>query len=290
MINGGLVSIKESLQSLKPTERKVAQYILEHPEMVMNASVQKLSELAGVSEATIVRLARSLHLKGFQELKLRIAGDLAKSSHNITKSYQEIQIDGSIPALIQSVSHNNILSIQDTMSVLSEQDVEKAIDCLSKARRVYVFGVGASSVIAQDFKQKLSRINRWCEAAPDFDSQATLAANMTDEDVAFGISYSGQTENIIQTLKIAKESGATVISLTKFGSNPVEEAADIRLFTSSLEQSIRSGAMASRIAQLNVIDILYVGIASRTYDESIMALDRTRNAVKGSKRNGDKVV
>ncbi|WP_028549868.1 MurR/RpiR family transcriptional regulator [Paenibacillus sp. UNC451MF] len=286
MLNGGLIGIKEALQTLKPTEQKVAQYIVDHPETVVNASVQKVAELAGVSEATIVRLARSLHLKGFQELKLRIAADLAKSVHSETHSYQEIQIDGSVQDLIQSISHNNTLSIQDTLTVLSSKDVERAIDCLSSARRVYFFGVGASAVIAQDFKQKLSRINRWCEAAPDFDSQATLAANMTKEDVAFGISYSGQTENIIQSLKIAKESGATIISLTKFGSNPVAEMADIRLFTSSLEQSIRSGAMASRIAQLNVIDILYVGIASRTYEESIQSLEKTRKAVSGSKRNG----
>jgi DNA-binding MurR/RpiR family transcriptional regulator len=286
LLNSGLVSIREALQTLKPTERKVAEYILEHPEKVMNVSVQKLAELAGVSEATIVRLAQSLHMKGFQDLKLRIAADLAKSSNNMSTSYQEIQLDGSIPALIQSVSHNNIKSIQDTLTILSAEDVEKAINCLSKARRVYIFGVGASSVIAQDFRQKLSRINRWCEAAADFDSQATLAANMTEEDVAFGISYSGQTENIIQALQIAKESGATIISLTKFGSNPVEETADIRLFTSSLEQSIRSGAMASRMAQLNVIDILYVGVARLSYDESFMALEKTRKAVRGSKRNG----
>lgn len=287
MLNGGLIGIKEAMESLKPMEQKVAQYILEHPETVVNASVQKVAELAGVSEATIIRLARSLHLKGFQELKLRIAADLAKASIPADRtSYQEIQIDGTVQDLVQSISHNNMLSIQDTLTVLSPKDVERAIDCLSEARRVYFFGVGASAVIAQDFKQKLSRINRWCEAATDFDSQATLAANMTEEDVAFGISYSGQTENIIQSLEIAKATGATVISLTKFGNNPVAETADIRLFTSSLEQSIRSGAMASRIAQLNVIDILYVGIASRTYEESIQALEKTRKAVSGSKRNG----
>ncbi|MEK3723984.1 MurR/RpiR family transcriptional regulator [Paenibacillus sp. FSL H8-0034] len=285
MVNQGLISIRESLDTLKPTERKVALYILEHPEMVMNASVQKLAEMAEVSEATIVRLARSLHMKGFQELKLRIAADLAKSSNSIGTSYQEIQIDGSIPSLIQSISHNNILSIQDTLAVLSVEDVEKAIESLDRAKRVYIFGVGASAVIAQDFKQKLSRINRWCEMASDFDSQVTLAANMNEHDVAFGISYSGQTESIIQSLEIAKESGATIIAMTKFGHNPVSELADICLFTSSMEQSIRSGAMASRIVQLNVIDILYVGIASRSYEATIQALENTRKAVRGSKRN-----
>ncbi|TBL80365.1 MurR/RpiR family transcriptional regulator [Paenibacillus thalictri] len=286
MLNGGLVSIKEALNSLKPTEQKVAKYILEHPEQVVNISVQKLAELAGVSEATIVRLARSLNLKGYQELKLRIAADLATKPKYDTSSYQEIQIDGSIRSLIDSISHNNMQSIQDTMTVLSQADVGRAIEALSGARKINVFGVGASAVIAEDFKQKLTRINRWCETGFDFNSAATLAANMTEQDVVFGISYSGQTADIIDALQIAKANGAKVVSLTKFGSNPVADAAHIRLFTSSLEKSIRSGAMASRIAQLNVIDILYVGIASKDYDESIQSLERTRQAVSKAKRNG----
>jgi DNA-binding MurR/RpiR family transcriptional regulator len=105
-------------------------------------------------------------------------------------------------------------------------------------------------------------------------------------DVVFGISYTGQTEDMIRSLGIAKQNGAYVISLTRFGSNPVSELADIQLFTSSLEKSIRSGAMASRMAQLNVIDILYVGIAGRHYEESVQSLEKTRQAVKAGKRNG----
>jgi DNA-binding MurR/RpiR family transcriptional regulator len=91
---------------------------------------------------------------------------------------------------------------------------------------------------------------------------------------------------MIRSLGIAKQNGAYVISLTRFGSNPVSELADIQLFTSSLEKSIRSGAMASRMAQLNVIDILYVGIAGRHYEESVQSLEKTRQAVKAGKRNG----
>ncbi|MBD0378816.1 MurR/RpiR family transcriptional regulator [Paenibacillus sp. WST5] len=285
MLKGGLVSIEAAMGSLKPMERKVAQYILEHPEEVVSLSVQKLAEYADVSEATIVRLSRSLHCKGFQELKLRIAGDLSQSSLP-AESYQEIRTDGSIGELIKSVSHNNIVSIQDTLTVLSPESVEKAITALSGARKIGLFGVGASAVIAEDFKQKLSRINRWCEIGTGFDAQATIAANLLPGDAVFGISYAGQTEDMIRTLEIAKQNGASVITLTRFGSNPVADLADIQLFISTLEKSIRSGAMASRIAQLNVIDILYVGVAGRHYEESVQSLEKTRQAVKAGKRNG----
>lgn len=283
MLKGGLISIQETMPSLKPSERKVAEYILTHPSEVVNLSVQKLAKRTQVSEATIIRLSRTLSFKGFQELKLRIAGDLAQFNNN-THSYQEIQTNGSISSLITTVSHNNVQSINDTLSVLSPEEVEKAVAVLSGARKIAVFGIGASAVIAQDFKQKLTRINRWCEAGFDFDTQGTISANLTAEDVAFGISYSGRTKDVIHSMQIAKENGACTISLTKFGSNPVADLSDINLFTSSLEKSIRSGAMSSRISQLNVIDVLYLGMTSQHYEESIEALERTRKAVQVSKQ------
>lgn len=283
MLQGGLVSIQESLPDLKPSERKVADYILAHPEEIINYSVQKLASLADVSEATIVRFSRTLQCKGFQELKLRVAYDL--NQPNGTKnSYEEIVVDGSAQSLIQSVSHNNMQSIQDTLSVLSEEQVEAAIGSLRKARKIAVYGIGASAVIAEDFKQKLTRIDRWCEAGFGFDSQATISANLNEQDVVFGISNSGQTEDIIHSLSMAKDHGAKVISLTKFGENPVSNLADMKLFASSLEKSIRSGAMSSRISMLNVVDILYIGIASENYELSIQKLENTRKAVHGSKR------
>ncbi|EJL43535.1 MULTISPECIES: MurR/RpiR family transcriptional regulator [Brevibacillus] len=285
MLNGGLVSLQAILDELKPSERKVAEYILAHPEDVVKLSVQKLSELSGVSEATIIRLARSLNMKGYQELKLRIAGDLNKQT--APTSYQEIMMEGTTESIMQAVSWNNIQSIQDTLSVLSSEEVNRAVDALSTARKIDVYGVGASAVIADDIKQKFSRINLWCEAYSDFHAQLTSAVNLSEKDVVIGISYSGQTEDIIQSLTEARQQGATVISLTKFGPSPVADLAHIRLFTSSVEKSIRSGAMASRIAQLNVIDILFITMVSRKQDDVIPLLEKTRLAVSRTKRSSN---
>mgnify|MGYP001182014783 CR=1 FL=1 len=283
MISGGLVSIQAVLDQLKPSERRVAEFILAHPEEVVNLSVQKLAELSNVSEATVVRLARTLNMKGYQELKLRIAGDL--NNPQKAGSYQEIMMGGSTESIVRAVSSNNIQSIQDTMSVLSVEEVQRAAEALARARKIDVYGVGASAVIAEDLKQKLTRINYWCEAYSDFHAQLTSAVNLSERDVAVGISYSGQTEEIIQSLTEAKQQGATIVTLTKFGPSPVAELADIRLYTSSVEKSIRSGAMASRIAQLNVIDVLFITLVSSRQDEVIPILEKTRLAVSRTKRS-----
>ncbi|QQE73571.1 MurR/RpiR family transcriptional regulator [Brevibacillus composti] len=283
MLHGGLVSIQAIIEELKPSERKAAEFILAHPEEVVKLSVQKLADLSGVSEATIIRLTRSLNMKGFQELKLRIAGDLNKQTS--MGSYQEIMMEGSVESIMQAVSWNNIQSIQDTLSVLSGEEVARAAEAMARARKIDVYGVGASAVIAADIRQKFSRINLWCEAYSDFHAQLTSAVTLKERDVAFGISYSGQTEDIIQSLMEAKQQGATIITLTKFGPSPVADLADIRLYTSSVEKSIRSGAMASRIAQLNVIDILFITLVSRRQEEVIPLLEKTRLAVSRNKRS-----
>jgi DNA-binding MurR/RpiR family transcriptional regulator len=279
-----ILFIQESIHTLKPIEKKAAEYILSDPQDVVNLSIQKLAEKAKVSEATIIRLSKSLKCKGFQDLKLKIAYELAKSE-NANSLYEDIPSDDSIKSFIQSVSQNNIQAIQNTLLVLSEEELEKAVSLIANARMVAVYGIGASAIIAQDFKQKLTRINRWCEAAFDGDTQVTISANLTKQDVAFGISYSGQTKDVIESLKVAKENGANIISLTKSGDNPVSSLADVKINTTSLERNVRSGATSSRIAQLNVIDILFLGVTKSNQNKNIQALERTRKAVEVSKKN-----
>ncbi|UFT98713.1 MurR/RpiR family transcriptional regulator [Radiobacillus kanasensis] len=278
-----LLFIKELLDSFKPTQRKAAEFILNHPSEVTNMSIQKLADRTNVSEATIIRLSKELGCDGFQDLKLKIASDLAKSNHD-NRLYGDIPEDDSIQSLIQTVSMSNIQSIEETVAVLSETELEKAIAFLAEARVIAVYGIGASGVIAQDFKQKISRINRWCELALDRDSQITVSANLNEADVVLGISYSGQTTDIIDSLTVAKANGATIITLTKSGKNSVSDLADIKLHTRSLERDVRSGATGSRMAQLNVVDMLFLGVIKSDQDRNIAALEKTRKAVGVTKK------
>ena len=282
LYSGGLIVLREALEQLKPSERIAAEYILANPEEVIHLSIQKLASYCGVSEATIIRLARNLKMDGYKELKLRIMGDL--SNKPMEEQYYDIKMDGDTQSLIHAVSRNNQQSIEDTAMVLSAEEVEKAVELLSNARRIAVYGMGASAVIAEDIKQKLTRIGWWCDAYSDNHSQLTSATLLTSEDVAFGISYSGETAEILETLSEARKRGAKVISLTKWGPSRVAALSDVQLHTSSIEKSIRSGAMASRIAQLNVVDVLFVSLASRKQNEVIPLLEKTRIIIQKKKQ------
>jgi len=278
-MNGGLVRLREGFDSLSPAERKVAAFILENPKGFLELSVAELAERSGASQAAIVRMCKSIGLKGYPELKLRVSADLQEAG-SARVEYSDIQPMDSLETIIRKVSMTNIQSIKDTMKILDVDEVEAAVQLLDKAARIFFFGVGASNLIAMDAQQKLLRINKVCFAFADPHVQLAASSMVTPQDVVVCISYSGETYEMIRAAELAKSNGCKTISITKYGENTLSRTADIALHTASTETEIRSGAMSSRISQLNVIDILYLGVASRNYEQSVVNLERSRQAVK----------
>lgn len=284
-MNGGLVRLKELYQGLKPSEQIAASYILQNPERMLQLSIAQLADESGSSQAAIVRLCKSMGVKGYQDLKLKVAGDLQQGNNNRAGSgYLEIRPDESVENIIAVVSGNNVQSIEDTVKVLDAEVVRQAIEALDRAKRIFFYGIGASNLIAMDAQQKFMRISKTALAFADPHVQLTASVSLGKGDVAVGISYSGVTKPVISALRSAREQGAETISITKFGNTALSEHADYPLFISSTEHEIRSGAMASRISQLNVIDILYLGVASRNYDYSVQQLELSRKAIKEIER------
>jgi len=280
-MNGGLVRLREILSDITPSERKVAEFILGSPELMIGMSVAQLAQQSGGSQAAVIRLCKSMGLKGYQELMLKVAGDLQKDNGSV--GYQEIRRDDTMERIVQSVSNNNIQSILDTMKVLDPAMVQRACESLQTAGRIYFFGIGASNMIAHDAQIKFMRINKTCFSFTDPDMQLISSVMLTKDDVAVCISYSGETAIVLECIKRAEELGATTISITKYGNNSISSHADIPLYITSTENEIRSGATSSRITQLNVIDILYLGVASMEYDEAVENLERSRAIIKKMK-------
>ena len=152
---------------------------------------------------------------------------------------------------------------------------------MSDARRVDIYGVGASAFVAMDFQQKLHRIGRISYAWSDAHIMLTSAAVLEAGDVAVGISHTGATVDTIDALTVAKRRGVTTVALTNFARSAITEVADLVLTTAARETTFRSGATASRLAQLTVIDCVFVGVAQRTFGSTRDALTATYEAVRG---------
>lgn len=278
MTTGGLKMIQQMMSKLPQSERKLAAYILKNPREVINSTVQEISSAAGTSGAAVIRLCKSLGLNGFQDLKIRIAGDLNKPAE---QGYRDIEPSESLYSIVEKTTSNSIQAIRDTGDIVNHSLIERAIRLLINAGSIHFCGIGASHIVATDAQQKLLRINKHATAFTDMHLAATLIANANQHDVVFAISFSGETRETIDILKLAKEKGVHTIGLTSFGQNTVSSLCDVSLYTSySNEAPFRSAATSSRLAQMYMIDILFLGMAATQYEETIQYIDRTRDAIK----------
>jgi DNA-binding MurR/RpiR family transcriptional regulator len=278
----GLAGILDVLQEMKhklhPQEQKVANYVVEHYEQTMQLGITELAERAETSTATVSRFCKTFHFSGFADFKMKLSAELALQPK--AQTYQDIIAGNSLQGIVSAIEANHLRSITDTTRILDIKKLQQALEALRGARQIDIYGVATSGVVAQDFYQKLVRIGKRAASFSDPHMQVTSASNLTEQDVVVAISYSGETLETIDALRSAKENGATAISLTKYGKNTLAGLADIQLFTSSLEAGMRRGDMASRIAQLHVIDILFTGLVSEQFDELVPRLEKSYRMVK----------
>lgn len=273
-----LQAIRQKFEEYHPQERKVADYILQFPGNVVTMGITDLAEQSGTSPATVTRFCKSLLFRGYPDFKTKLAADLAQQSVPFT--YQDITAGNPLPDIIAAIETNHIRSISDTTGLLDLETLGQALQALLHARQTDLYGMATSGIVALDFYQKLIRIGKQASCFSDPHMQITSASRLGPGDVAFAISYSGETPETIEALLCAKEQGAITISLTKVGANRLASLADIRLFASSLEEGIRRGDMASRIAQLHIIDILFAGMMSEQFHERIPMLEHSYRMVR----------
>lgn len=276
--NGGLVLLNEMRQLLPPSEQKIADFILADPEQIVTMTISELGEMSQTSGAAVTRLCKSLKLKGFQELKLRINGDIGRK---MELTNRDIQPNEPVSTTIQKVTEHAVQTLLETGELLDSEQLEKAVEAIDNAKNIHFFGVGASSIAAIDAQQKFLRIHKASTASTDLHMSATIVANAGADDVVVGISFSGATFEVEKVLELANEKGATTISLTKFGQSPISQISKIQLYTSpTREANFRSGATSSRLAQLHVMDILFMSVASKQFETTITYLDATREAIE----------
>lgn len=273
---GGLALIRSAYPALAPAEQRVADYCLANPEKVIYLSVTQLASICNVGESTVIRFCQASGFAGYQDLKLNLAVDTASSAEPLVSN---LSANDSLSSLIEKVTYLNTCALKDTASIMNANALEKAIDAISSARKVEFYGVGASGITALDAKYKFIRIGINCDAPQDGHIQAMSAANLGSGDVAVGISHSGSTRDTVDSVRIAKQNGATVICITDISVSPITNVADIVLLTSSAESPLQSGALRSKIAQVHVLDLLYTGVVLKLGKKAEKATERTARAV-----------
>lgn len=275
-LTGCLVRLRGILPSLTSAESRVATYILENSDQIIHLSITELAELAKSAEATAFRLCKRLGYGGYQAFKIALASDLVKPLENI---HQEITPGDNLSTIAAKVFHSNIEALQDTLTLVRDEILEKAVDALHKAERIEFYGLGGSAPIALDAFHKFMRVGIPCIALTDPHLQVISARLLKPGSVVFAISHSGSNRDIVESLAIARKAGAITICLTNYPKSPVTKQSDICLLSSSKESHYRSEAMSSRIAQLSIMDTLFVGVSLRRQDILLENLQKIREVI-----------
>ncbi|MEU5608520.1 MurR/RpiR family transcriptional regulator [Streptomyces sparsogenes] len=284
---GLLARIRAALPSLAPSERRVAEVVLTDPAQASELSINALGERAATSVATVTRFCRAVGLNNYPQLRLALA---AAAAHEHARGGErpvpgtDISATDTLADIVGKIVYNEVRALEDTGSGLDVDALGRAVDAVAEARRVDIFGVGASAFVGQDLHQKLHRIGHMAFVWTDRHASLTATALLGPGDVAVAISHSGETEDTVEPLRAAAERGATTIALTNAPRSALARSADLVLTTCARETPFRSGATISRIAQLAVIDCLFVGVAQRSFDGTTAALEKTHGAVPGRRR------
>jgi DNA-binding MurR/RpiR family transcriptional regulator len=280
---GVLVTIHAALPTLRPSERRVAEAVLDNPAAASGRSISALAGQCNTSGATVLRFCHAVGYRHYPDLRLALARETGREEANNGPGAHltgDISPTDTIEQIVAKITYSDARAIEDTAATLDLGALSRAIDAVASAERVDIYGIGASGFVAQDLHQKLHRIGLLSFVCPDPHAALTSAALLGPRDVAIAISHTGTTIDTIEALRLAADCGATTIAITNFGRSPLTEHARHVLTTAARETTFRSGAMASRIAQLAVIDCLFVGVAQRSYERTMRALELTYAAVQ----------
>lgn len=253
-----LTRLRYSEGDLSPSEKKIAEYILANAKDAVRQNIQELAEAAGGSPAAVTRLCKRISVKGFSELRVLLAEELSSTAESQEPFYVPDFTDTDdessiIRNLLRSVSTNLAM----IPALLSSEAVKAAAERILSSKRLLLLGIGASHIVAEDFFQKCLRVGILAACPSEEDLILLASTALTADDTALIVSYSGETPVIKKAAREAKERGASVVAITRYGASALSACADIVLNVPAVESTFRQGATVSRLSQLLVVDALY---------------------------------
>jgi DNA-binding MurR/RpiR family transcriptional regulator len=281
-----LVRIRSLMPSLAPSEQRVAQLAVSDPAQAAQWTISDFAERARTSGTTVVRFCRAIGLDGYAALRIALA---AAAGHDAAGTWRlvsgDIGAEDSVAEVIQKVGHADSRAVEETIAHLDSEALGQVADALNAARRIDVYGIGASGLVALDLQQKLHRLGKIIYASTEAHAALTSASMLGHGDVAIGISYTGTTTDTIDPTRLAQSNGALTVALTNHPRSPLAMLSDHVFMTAARETTFRSGAMTSRIAQLAVVDCLFAVVAQRNYQPALEALALTHAAIRKRRRD-----
>ncbi|WP_034551752.1 MurR/RpiR family transcriptional regulator [Carnobacterium funditum] len=275
------LQIKTMYNDFSPKEQAIADYILENPSKVAHSSISDLANELEIADSTFFQFTKKLGFNGFKNFKIAML--IQENDLSAFSIHENIQKDDTELTMAQKVFDSNISTLTDTRKLLKEQDLKQAGNMINNSNRLFFFGVGGSEIVAADAYHKFLRSSITVLHSTDYHIQLMEVSLLTNNDCAIIVSHTGRSKETICIAKIAKESGAKIIVITSQANSPLAKLGDVVFISISEETEFRSEALASRIAQLSIIDSLYVIFRFFNQEKSEDSISKVRRVISGIK-------
>jgi len=276
-------TIATAAENLPPSLARIARTITDDPTIVVDSTITEIAATCSTSVASVVRFCRAIGVNGYAALRMALATELGRESAHFPASTgfgAEISAADSLREATAKVAALELLAIEETIAGVDYDVLAAAVDAVDDADRILLFGIGASGLVAADLGHKLLRIGHAAIVLTDAHEASAAAALGAKKTVAIGFSHSGTTRETLLFLQTARSAASTTIGVTGASDSPLAAEADHALLSHAREPRLRAGAMVSRIAQLALVDCLFVGVAQKRHAHSVHALQRTADATR----------
>ena len=277
--------LQEQQEAFSKSELKIAQFILDQPQDVLEMTAQQLARAADSSSAAVIRLCKRLKVYGFPQLKIELSADL--SGGELSRKIQpEVRENEEISSIKERLLVNTQNSLAETVEEIDDDQIHQLSQIVARSRRLLVLGIGVSNLVAQDIAQKWGSVGTIVIAFNNVNDLLPIVANAGIEDSLWVVDNSGETPEAIYAAQIAKERKVPIITMTKKGSNTISELGDVEIHTSQpIELPGRIAATDSLLLQFMAIDIIFYDFVSRNYESSISQLNQSAKLVKDYKNH-----
>lgn len=281
---GILSRIRYMSAYLNPALRRIAEQVLKKPDNVKSMSINELANLCSVSESTVTRFVREIDVASFQQFKILIAEELSQSlvadgPASDSHVYEDISETDDAKTIINKISTRYSLTVHDTMAASNSDHLEAAVKAIEEADTLSFFAMGSSMICVENALMRFMRVGKSCQFFRDLGVRQISTASLGPKNLAIGVSNSGRTISTVDALKDAREQGARTLCITSFSDSPIVKHSDFKLFTPTVTGATGTAdyheSMVSKIAQLQVIDILYSMYAVRNFGSAMEGLAKT---------------
>ncbi|MBA2778386.1 MurR/RpiR family transcriptional regulator [Billgrantia kenyensis] len=271
-----LQRIRQRLDELNRSERKVADVILADPARATGLSIASLAQAASVSEPTVNRFCRSFNAKGYPDFKIKLAQSLAGGTPYVSQS---VEPGDTAKEYTGKIFGATIAALDEASRTLDPARIERVVDYLIQAKQIHFFGLGASGAVAQDAQHKFFRFNLPVTAYVDVLMQRMVASACHTGDVVVVISWTGRTRELVEIARLARESNAVVLGITAPASPLAEECTET-LEVATPEDTDVYMPMTSRMIQLTLIDVLATGVTLRRGEDFLPHLKKIKDSLQ----------